>query len=70
MEGSLLSRHLFGCIEGNHENLQSGQVVCEPGFEPGTSRMRSRSANYTIVTFSKKKGNKEGRMNKHKGRDR
>jgi hypothetical protein len=34
----LLSSNLNGVIEENHENLESGQSVARPGFEPVTFR--------------------------------
>jgi hypothetical protein len=38
----VLSLHLPGGTEGNHEKPQSGQPVSGPIFEPVTSRIRSR----------------------------
>jgi hypothetical protein len=46
-----LSRHLPEGTEKNHEKPQSGWLVTGPRFETGTSRIRSRSANHSAVTF-------------------
>jgi hypothetical protein len=47
----VLSQHLPGGIEKIHEKLQLLLPVCERIFEPGTSGIRSRSANDSSGTF-------------------
>jgi hypothetical protein len=42
----VLSRHFPRGIHENKENSQSKYPVSGPRFEPGTSRIRSRSAKY------------------------
>jgi hypothetical protein len=49
----VLSRHLPGRTEKNHEKLQSGYPFSVPAFDPGTSRIRSKGANHSTTTFSK-----------------
>jgi hypothetical protein len=44
----VLSRHLPGGTEEIHRKLQPGYPVSWPIFEPGTSRIRSRSVNHSI----------------------
>jgi hypothetical protein len=46
---NLLSRHLLGATKENHEKHSQ---VSWSGFERGTSRKRSRSANYSTATFT------------------
>jgi hypothetical protein len=42
-----------GAIEDNHEELQSGQSVSGPRFEPGTSRIRSGNPDHTFGNIIK-----------------
>jgi hypothetical protein len=47
----VVSRHFPGGAEGNHEKSQSLWPVSGPRFEPGTSRIRSRSVNHLTMTL-------------------
>jgi hypothetical protein len=55
----VLSRHMSGGTEENHENPQSEQQVSGPRFEPETLWIWSRSANHSTATFSLKGGYRE-----------
>jgi hypothetical protein len=48
---NVLYKHFLGGTEGNYEIPQLEYQVFSPRFEPETSRIRSRSANYLITTF-------------------
>jgi hypothetical protein len=50
----VMSQHLSGESEKNHEKSQSGQSVSGPRFEPGTSRIRRRSVNHSTTTFGRR----------------
>jgi hypothetical protein len=45
--------HIIFRIDGPtvHLNCQSGQLVCRPKFEAGTSKIRNRSATHFSVAF-------------------
>jgi hypothetical protein len=47
----VLSRHLSGGTEGNHEKPQSGWPVFGPRFETWTSRIRSRRVNHSTTAI-------------------
>jgi hypothetical protein len=47
----VISRHSPGGTEKNHENPRSSWPVSGPTFEPGTSRIRSRSVKHSTTTF-------------------
>jgi hypothetical protein len=47
----VLSQHLPGGTEENHEKPQYEELVSRPRFEHGTSRIRSRSANHSTTMF-------------------
>jgi hypothetical protein len=50
----LLSRHSPGGTEEYHKKSQSGETVSGPRFEPGTFRIRSKSANHSTVMYGSK----------------
>jgi hypothetical protein len=45
----ILSRHSLGGTEENHEKLNQDSRSPGPRYEPGTSRVRSRSVNYSTA---------------------
>jgi hypothetical protein len=50
----VISRNSLGGTEENYENLNQGSRSPDPRFEPGISRIRSKSVNHSTTTFGMK----------------